>query len=80
MSCWIFVLLSLEMTGSIASMYEFQGVSYHGMMERRIYVYRLSINIDIRLPSCGIALKMIGSATRYEFQGMYRMGMSNGRL
>ena len=80
MSCWIFVLLSLEMTGSTASRLEFQGVSYHGMMERRIYVYRLSINMDILLPSSGIALKMIGSATRYEFQGMYHMGMSNGRL
>ena len=80
MSCWIFVLLSLEMTGSTASRFEFQGVSYHGMMERRIYVYRLSINIDILLPSCSIALKMIESATRYEFQGMYCMGMSNGRL
>ena len=48
-------------------------------MEQRIHVYRLTINIDILLSSCGIALKMIGSATGHEFQGMYRIGMSNGR-
>ena len=66
------------MTGSTASRFEFQGVNYHGMMERRINVYRLSINIDILLPSCGIAFGMIRSATRYEFQGMYHIRMSNG--
>ena len=77
-SCWILALLSLEMTGSTASRFEFQGVDYHGMMERRIHVYRLRINIDILLPSCGIAFVMIRSATRYEFQGMYHIRMSNG--
>ena len=66
------------MTGSTASRFEFQGVSYHGMMERQIYVYRLSINIDILLPSCGIAFGVIRFATRYEFQGMYYIRVSNG--
>ena len=77
-SCWILALLSLEMMGSTGSRFEFQGVDYHGMMEQRIHVYRLRINIDILLPSCGIAFVMIRSATRYEFQGMYHIRMSNG--
>ena len=66
-SCRIFVL------------FQFQGVSYHRMMLRRIDVYRLINNIDIVLTSCGTIIKMIGSATRYKFQGMYRFGMINGR-
>ena len=31
-------------------------------------MYSLTINVYVILPSCGIALKLIGSATRYEFQ------------
>ena len=75
----IVVLLQLEMTGSTTSRFEFQDVNYHRMMVRRIDVYRLIINVDIVLTSCGITHKMIGSATRYEFQGIYRIGMINGR-
>ena len=73
------MLLQLEMMGSTANRFEFHGVNFHGMMERRIYVYRLNISIAILLTSRGsIALKMIGFATSYEFQGMYRIGISNG--
>ena len=80
MSCRIFVLLQLEMTGPRAIRFELQIINYHGMMERRINMYRLTINIDFRLPPCGIALKMIGSASRCEFQGMYHIiGIINGR-
>ena len=46
------MLLSLEMTVYTASRFEFQGINYHDIVERRIYVYRLTVNIDILLPSC----------------------------
>ena len=39
----------------------------------------LTVNIDIVSTSCGIAQKMIGSATRYEFKGMYHIGIVNER-
>ena len=39
----------------------------------------LTVNIDIVSTSCGIAQKTIGSATRYEFKGMYSIGMINER-
>ena len=67
------------MTGSRGSRFELQVTSHHGMMERRVDVYRLTINVFIILPSCGIALKLIGSATRYEFQGLYHNSIINGR-
>ena len=35
-------------------------------------MYRLTMNIDIVLNSCGITLNMIGSATRYQFQDINR--------
>ena len=84
MPCRISVLLQLEMTGPtimtgfISSSFEFQGVNYHRMMVQRIYVCRLTINIDILLSSRGITLKIIGSATRYEFHG-YHIRMINER-
>ena len=40
----------------------------------------LTVNIDIVSTSCGIAQKMIGSATRYEFYCMYHIGMIDERL
>ena len=78
MSSRMFVLLQLEMKVSTASGFEFLGVNYYRMMVRRIYVCRLIINIDIVLISCGFTLKMIGSATKYESQGIYPNGMING--
>ena len=39
----------------------------------------LTVNFDIVSTSCGIAQKMIGSATRYEFKGMYHIRMINER-
>ena len=36
----IFVLLQLEMTGSTAMRFEFQGLRYHRMTMQWIYVYR----------------------------------------
>ena len=35
-SCQIFALLQLEMTGPKASRFEFQVISHHGMIEQRI--------------------------------------------
>ena len=79
MSCRIFVLLPFEMTEPRTSRFELPVISYHGMVERRIYVYRLTINIYMIFSMCGIALKLTGSATRYEFQGLYHNGIISGR-
>ena len=67
------------MMESSGSRFELQVTSDHGMMEQRIDVYRLTINVNIILPSWGIALKLIGSATRYEFPGLYHNGIISGR-
>ena len=79
MSCRIFVLLPLETTEPRASRFELQVMSYHGMMERRIYVYRSTISIYFILPLYGIAFTLTGSATRYEFQVLYHIGIISGR-
>ena len=44
--------------------FEFQGLNYSRMID---WWYKLTIIMDTVPISCGIALKMIGSATRYEW-------------